>query len=47
MAQLYKNFVKHESIPKTTSQGKRKNVKRSSMNKQRKRSFKPYAGQGR
>ena len=32
---------------KTTSQGKRKNCKKSSMNKHKKRSFKPYNGQGR
>ena len=47
MANLYKNFSMHESIPKRTSQGNRKGVKRSSMNKSRKRTFKPYAGQGR
>jgi hypothetical protein len=33
------------SIPKKTSQG-HKNVKRASMNKSRKRSFKKYRGQG-
>jgi hypothetical protein len=33
--------------PKKTSQGKRKNAKRSSMNKSKKRSFKPYRAQGR
>ena len=33
--------------PKKTSQGKRKSCKRSSMNKSRKRSFKPYRAQGR
>ena len=33
--------------PKKTSQGKRKGCKRSSMNKSRKRSFKPYRAQGR
>ncbi len=31
---------------KSTSQGKRKRAKRSSMNKHKKRQFKPYAGQG-
>jgi hypothetical protein len=33
--------------PKKTSQGKRKNCKKSSMNKAKKRSFKPYRAQGR
>jgi hypothetical protein len=33
--------------PKRTSQGKRKGCKRSSMNKSKKRSFKPNRGQGR
>ena len=33
--------------PKRTSQGARKNCKRSSMNKAKKRSFKSYNGQGR
>ena len=47
MARLAKEFVRHESISKKTSQGNRKNVKRSSMNKHRKRSFKVYNGQGR
>ena len=46
MAKLAKNFVAHERIPKKTSQGNRKNVKRSSMNKSKKRSFKIYRGQG-
>jgi hypothetical protein len=33
--------------PKKTSQGKNKSrIKRSSMNKHKKRSFKAYAGQG-
>ena len=32
---------------KRTSQGKRRNVKKSSMNKAKKRSFKRYNGQGR
>ena len=31
---------------KTTSQGKRINCKKGSMNKHKKRSFKPYNGQG-
>ncbi len=47
MALQYGRAEKHESIPKRTSQGNRKGVKRSSMNKSRKRSFKPYQGQGR
>ena len=46
MAKLAKNFVAHERMPKKTSQGNRKNVKRSSMNKSRKRSFKIYNKQG-
>ena len=47
MAKLAKNFVAHERMPKKTSQGTSKKVKRSSMNKHRKRSFKVYRGQGR
>ncbi len=39
--------VYREGKRKRTSQGNRKNVKRASMNKSKKRSFKPYAGQGR
>jgi len=46
MAKLAKNFVKHERIPKKTSQGNSKKVKRSSMNKHKKRSFKIYNKQG-
>ena len=46
MAKLAKNFVAHERMPKKTSQGNRKNVKRSSMNKSKKRSFKIYNSQG-
>jgi len=46
MAKLAKNFVAHERIPKKTSQGTSKKVKRSSMNKHRKRSFKIYNKQG-
>jgi hypothetical protein len=46
MAKLAKEYVRHERIPKKTSQGNRKNVKKSSMNKSKKRSFKPYRGQG-
>tara|TARA_E500000318_G_scaffold110889_2_gene127584 strand:- start:367 stop:510 length:144 start_codon:yes stop_codon:yes gene_type:complete len=47
MAKLAKSFVPHVSTPKKTSQGKRKNVSYSSMNKDRKRDHKPYRGQGR
>jgi hypothetical protein len=46
MAKLAKNFVKHERMPKKTSQGTSKKVKKSSMNKSRKRSFKVYNSQG-
>ena len=46
MAKLSKPYVAHGSVPKKTSQGNRKNVKRSSMNKSRKRSFKIYNKQG-
>ena len=46
MAKLAKSYVAHERMPKKTSQGNRKNVKRSSMNKSRKRSFKIYNSQG-
>ena len=46
MAKLSKSFVAHERMPKKTSQGKRKGVKFSSMNKHKKRSFKFYNSQG-
>lgn len=46
MAKLAKNYVKHERMPKKTSQGTSKKVKRSSMNKHKKRSFKIYNKQG-
>ena len=46
MAKLSKGFVKHERMPKKTSQGTSKRVKKSSMNKSRKRSFKVYNKQG-
>ena len=46
MAKLAKNFVAHERMPKKTSQGTSKRVKKSSMNKSRKRSFKVYNKQG-
>jgi hypothetical protein len=41
-----KEQIKHVRIPKKTSQGNRKGVKMSSMNKHRKRSFKFYNRQG-
>jgi len=46
MAKLAKSFIAHERMPKKTSQGNRKGVKFSSMNKSRKRSFKFYNSQG-
>ena len=47
MAKISKSFIAHERIPKKTSQGTSKRVKKSSMNKSRKRSFKVYNSQGR
>ena len=47
MAKIAKSFVAHERMPKKTSQGTSKRVKKSSMNKSRKRSFKVYNSQGR
>ena len=46
MAKLAKEYVRHERIPKKTSQGNSKKVKRSSMNKSKKRYFKIYNKQG-
>ena len=46
MAKLAKSFIAHERMPKKTSQGNRKGVKFSSMNKSKKRSFKFYNRQG-
>ena len=46
MAKISKSFIAHERMPKKTSQGTRKRVKKSSMNKSRKRSFKVYNSQG-
>jgi hypothetical protein len=43
---LAKNHIAHERLPKKTAQGNRNNVKKSSMNKSKKRSFKVYHGQG-
>ena len=42
MAKIAKSFIAHERMPKKTSQGTSKRVKKSSMNKSRKRSFKVY-----
>ena len=47
MAKLAKSYVPHVSVPKKTSQGNSNKVKKSSMNKHRKRSFKVYNKQGR
>jgi|TARA_B100000768_G_scaffold181685_1_gene205771 hypothetical protein len=46
MAKLAKSYVAHERMPKKTSQGNRKGVKFSSMNKSKKRSWKAYNSQG-
>jgi hypothetical protein len=46
MAKISKSYVAHERMPKKTSQGTSKRVKKSSMNKSRKRSFKVYNSQG-
>jgi len=46
MVQRLTAFVHREGTRKRTSQGNRKNAKKASMNKSRKRSFKPYRGQG-
>jgi len=46
MAKIAKSFIAHERMPKKTSQGSRKGVKFSSMNKHKKRSFKFYNSQG-
>ena len=46
MAKISKGFVPHERMPKKTSQGTSKRVKKSSMNKSRKRYFKVYNSQG-
>ena len=46
MAKISKSYVAHERMPKKTSQGTSKRVKKSSMNKSRKRSFKVYNKQG-
>ena len=46
MAKLAKSFIAHERMPKKTSQGTSKRVKKSSMNKRKKRDFKVYNSQG-
>ena len=46
MARKFKELVIHEPIHKRTSQGARKGVKTSSMNKSKKRSLKKSRGQG-
>jgi hypothetical protein len=47
MAKLYGNDSRPTPSPKKTSQSDHRNVKRSSMNKHKKRQFKQYRGQGR
>ena len=46
MAKLSKGYEPHERMPKKTSQGTSKRVKKSSMNKSKKRDFKVYNSQG-
>lgn len=47
MAKIFGSVWKPEPRPKKTSQsGKPSRLKRSSMNKSKKRSFKAYKGQG-
>jgi hypothetical protein len=46
MAKIFKSSIaQHEAMPKGTSIG-RGNVKKASMNKDKKRSWKKYRGQG-
>ena len=47
MVQRLTAFVHREGAQKRTSQGTRKGVKKASMNKSKKRSWKAYNGQGR
>ena len=47
MAKISKSFIAHERMPKKTSQGTSKRVRKSSMNKSRERSFKVDNSQGR
>ena len=46
MVQRLTAFIHREGTKKRTSQGTRKGVKKASMNKSRKRSWKGYARQG-
>ncbi len=46
MVQRLSAFIHREGTKKRTSQGTRKGVKKASMNKSRKRSWKAYARQG-
>ena len=46
MVQRLTAFIHREGTKKRTSQGTRKGVKKASMNKSRKRSWKAYARQG-
>jgi len=46
MVQRLTAFIHREGTKKHTSQGRRKGVKKASMNKARKRSWKAYARQG-
>ena len=46
MVQRLSAFTHREGTKKRTSQGTRKGVKKASMNKSRKRSWKAYARQG-
>ena len=46
MVQRLSAFVHREGAKKRTSQGNRKGVKKASMNKSKKRSWKAYRGQG-
>lgn len=46
MAKVAASTVRPTSVKKKTSQGNRSWVKRASMNKSRKASFKAYRGQG-
>ena len=44
---MHKSFVKHETTPKKTSIGRNSGrISTKTMNKHKKRSYKPYKGQG-
>ena len=44
---LHKGYVEHETQPKKTSIGNNTSrIKKSSMNNHKRRSYKPYRGQG-